>query len=304
MRALPGLFSINIRKVPLRLWSNSGCRSTPKRSGSQAAHFSQGRAHIYGEILLFSCSHEAADRKDGASGAECLYFIYKQVVNYPIHQRSRRAPRGNPPAHLGEPVKQQARLAIDIFFQNPSAAAEVSRAAIKIDPFPFARFSGAAQIEMFGCGGDRGETHKGISAYAAYAASPRLILPWDVLALQGFESAAGQRTSEEAKAEAEKISRIWNKENPLGYIAEYLSRANLHSAGLIKNDGSFSDHSIPALDLHTDMSAEGAGAIFGGPACESSEQGLDNIPRPYSKVAEELFFPKVDGLRRSFPPLL
>ena len=48
------------------------------------------------------------------------------------------------------------------------------------------------------------------------------------------------------------------------------------------------------------MGAEGAGAIFGGPACESSEQGLDNIPRPYSKVAEELSFLKVDGLRRSF----
>jgi hypothetical protein len=63
---------------------------------------------------------------------------------------------------------------------------------------------------------------------------------------------------------------------------------------------------IPALDLYLDLGAEGARAILGGSDASKLflKHGLDNIPRPYSKVAEELFFFKVDGLRRSFSFLL
>jgi len=96
-----------------------------------------------------------------AAGAECIYFIYKQVVNYLIHQR-RRAP-----AHLGEPVEQQARLAIGARLASPSSTPEISQAA-KIDPFPFF-LAPIDRAGLPGRGGDRGETPKGISS--------RLILP-------------------------------------------------------------------------------------------------------------------------------
>lgn len=176
-----------------------------------------------------------------------------------------------------------------------SDASEITRVS-QAGTFPSSQFS-TAPTEMFGCGthaesqgGDRGD--KGTS--------PRLIPPRDLPALQGFESAAGRRT-DRAGIEAEKER---NRENPLEYIVKCLGRGNPHFAGSVRNGsmppasrvGPLSD--TPALDLYIDL-----GGFGGPPAREFSGRDLDNIPRPYSKAAEEPLPPKVDGPRRSSSPL-
>jgi hypothetical protein len=121
----------------------------------------------------------------------------------------------------------------------------------------------------------------------------RLILPWDLLALQGYDSGPSDASRRELIE-----NESWNKENPVQYILDHLSKNNLHFAGLIKNDSLLRfgclDHSIPSFDLYTDLCQPNQTLPFFAPSATI----------PYSRVAEELFFLKVDGLRRSFLPLL
>lgn len=198
--------------VPLRLWSNfKRCNSTEELFDSNGAPFVGAnssaalKTHLYGEILLFSCSHEtlaplaplAMKEKITPSscslnknqiidstyaiGAECIYFLYKQVINYPIYQRQGFFQKLKVGGHIsGNLVEQQAKFAI---------SQTTSEVFYKIDSFPFSQFS-IVNVEMFG-------SVNGVS---------RLILPWDVLAFQGFES-----TALISKIAAEKE---WNKENP------------------------------------------------------------------------------------------
>ncbi len=100
-------------------------------------------------------------------------------------------------------------------------------------------------------------------------------------------------------------------------VAELLGRGNLHFAGLITSASSTSGvdkssplssgllvHSMPSLDLY--VGPNGAPLTLSGPFLgrSAAARSLDSIPRPYCQVGEELFFLKVDCLRRSFLPLL
>lgn len=59
---------------------------------------------------------------------------------------------------------------------------------------------------------------------------------------------------------------------------------------------------MPCFDLYVGLN--GAPLTLSDPPFSSTSPSLDSLPRSYCQVGEELFFFKVDGLRRSFLPLL
>lgn len=62
---------------------------------------------------------------------------------------------------------------------------------------------------------------------------------------------------------------------------------------------------MPCYDSYGGLhEVNGAPLTLSGPFFSFASTGPAGFPRPYCQVGEELFFFKVDGLRRSFLPLL
>jgi hypothetical protein len=178
MRSLPKRFGVSLHMVPLRLWSNSKLSDSPSL-------FSR-RSRLYGEILLLSSSHPSSDSDRSPLGSECIYSIYEQVVNYCIRLRRSSLSAGDD-STSSDAARQRANALASL-----DVAGRGSEIGHKLDPFPFSHFS-TAEIEMFEF------ASKGV--FAENPAS-RLILPRDVLALQGFELPRHPHPSDGASASA------------------------------------------------------------------------------------------------------
>ncbi len=272
MRSIFKRFGVSLHMVPLRLWSNSKFSDSTLR-----------RSRFYGEVLLLSSNSAFSNFHHSLIGSECIYFIYKQIVNYLIYFR-------HSSFFFTTEISKQKVFNI---IESVKISESIGK-GFELDPFPFSSFS-IAETEMF----------NSISKSAS-ALTSRLILPWDILALQGFELPVFNKdgvlchSNKTHISTYEVVTKEWNKENPLGSIIKFLGKGNLHFAGLISSSvksSSFSSpnsltHLMPCFDLYNDL--YDVNSVSSSLSNSFFNFSFNNWPHT---VGENFFFFKVDGLR-------
>lgn len=257
LRALLKRFEVDLHMVPLRLWFRWCCRRQRdifavkgdlQRSPEPLVNY------IYGEMIRLSCRNEW--------GADCIYFIYKQVLKQLAYQRAmiRRIHPFEGTAFLRPDQRASEAVAEPALFDGASPAG---------GSFPIPRL---------------------ILPWDSLAARGAEVLGASQAPRQGGGTGQAGHGIQENMAEKE-----WkrSKENPdaIEYIIKSMWSGHLHFGGLMKTDSIlFLDHALPALDLYTDL---GYGQPHG-----SAEEFLGSAEGS-ARICASLY-PRVDGSHRKY----